>query len=93
MLWKPDPSERGVAMANNPHASWFLKYEWDFDAIPTGGEFGNYMRALLCCANGDGQLQPGEREWVVGYAGNLGVPPTNYSMSYAATQPTTTSPN
>ena len=61
-------------MADNPHASWFFKYEWDFDAIPTGGEFSNYMRALLCCANGDGQLQPGEREWVVGYAGTLGVP-------------------
>jgi uncharacterized membrane protein YebE (DUF533 family) len=55
---------------------WLFKELWGFDAVPSVADFDVFMKAVLTCANGDGQLTARERDWVVGYCAALGGPDT-----------------
>jgi uncharacterized membrane protein YebE (DUF533 family) len=57
-------------------AKWYYKelWGWDLDEICSGPERGTFLKALLCCANGDGLLTSPERAWVVGRAAAGGAP-------------------
>jgi len=43
------------------------RFGYAYDKIPPGLAFEAYGKALLQCANGDGELTDDERTWVVGY--------------------------
>src|SRR5215210_6979682 len=55
---------------------WLFKELWGLDAVPDVADFDVFMKAVLTCANGDGQLTARERDWVVGYCAALGGPDT-----------------
>jgi len=55
-------------------AKWLFRHDQHFESIPPPSDFSVYAKALLCCANADGNLAPAEREWVVGYFASLGAP-------------------
>lgn len=61
-------------MPDTDGSAWLFKEMWGFDSIPSGGDFDTFLKILLTCANGDGQLTQAERNWVVGYTTALGGP-------------------
>ena len=63
-------------MSRERGSLWLFKELWGFDAVPSVGDFDVFMKAVLACANGDGQLTARERDWVVGYCAALGGPDT-----------------
>jgi len=53
---------------------WAFKQRTSFSTIPRTDDFDAYSKAILICANGDGNLAPLEREWVLGYFAAFGAP-------------------
>ncbi len=66
----------GIGKAREMTAKWYYKelWGWDLDEICTSPERGTFLKALLCCANGDGRLTDAERNWVIGRAAAGGAP-------------------
>ncbi|TKD03918.1 hypothetical protein [Polyangium fumosum] len=52
---------------------WSLKQKCNVDRLPTLEAFEGYLKAILTCANGDGNLTPAEREWVLGHGSAVGA--------------------
>jgi len=55
-------------------SAWHYRREWGFKSVPQAGDWAVMGRALLICANADGQLAPSEREWILGYMASNGAP-------------------
>jgi len=55
-------------------AQWTAKTQWDFDELPHPDGFRFYMSSLMFCCAADGDLDPKEKAWVLGYAAALGAP-------------------
>jgi hypothetical protein len=53
---------------------WSIKDKTDIGAFPAPEIFESYIKAVLVCANGDGKLAPGERDWAVSHFAALGAP-------------------
>ena len=49
-------------------AHWLFKDKFSFKEVPEPLAYDSYLKSLLICANGDNELTPAERDWVVGYA-------------------------
>lgn len=62
------------ATANKEGLTWLFKEKYTFDEVPSTESYRGYLKSLLICANGDGELTDTEREWVVGYAAAYGAP-------------------
>jgi len=53
--------------ARDLSSRWFFKHEWSFKDLPPAEDYRAFGQALLVCVNGDGELMPAERDWVLGY--------------------------
>jgi hypothetical protein len=62
-----------MARARNLASRWFFKHEWGFKAVPPAEDYPAFGKALLVCVNGDGELTPPERDWVLGYLASKGA--------------------
>lgn len=62
-----------TAVAAKEGLTWLFKEKYTFDRIPSSESYDGYLKSLLICANGDGELNEAEREWVVGYAAAYGA--------------------
>ncbi len=62
-------------MSTDAGQQWLFKEFWGFESVPVDIDFDIFMKVLLNCANGDGQLTAQERAWVVDYTAALGGPP------------------
>jgi tellurite resistance protein len=51
---------------------WEFRQHWNFGQVPPRLAVNDYMKALLICAKGDGEISAPEREWVVGYSAVMG---------------------
>jgi tellurite resistance protein len=63
-------------MAINPRdlsSRWFFRKEWSFKNLPPAEDYRTFGQALLVCVNGDGELMPAERDWVIGYLASKGA--------------------
>src|SRR5262245_33775944 len=52
---------------------WLLREMWGFPAGVPESERLDYLRAIMRCAGADGELAPGERDWVIGYGAACGA--------------------
>jgi len=55
-------------------ARWLFNHDLGFSKMAPISAFETYAKAVLLCANGDGEITPPEREWVLGYFAGLGAP-------------------
>ena len=53
--------------------SWIFNWFFGFGEIPTDEDCCIYMKAVLCCAKGDGVLSPEEKNWAIGFCASWGV--------------------
>ena len=73
-------------------ARWLFNHDVGFNSLPiTASDWlihETYAKAILCCANGDGELSLPEREWVLGYFAGLGAPESVIELlrDYPATE-------
>lgn len=58
---------------DNTGLLWLFKERYGFSKVPSLEAYDGYIKSLLLCANGDGQLSPQERDWVVGFAYAVGA--------------------
>lgn len=58
----------------NAGAQWVFKEFVGFNQRPADQNFATFMKVVLCCANGDGEIAPAEREWVINFAAALNAP-------------------
>ena len=66
---------------NSMKKGWIFNEEWGFGGVaPEEKACECWGRALLSCANGDGELTPEERNWVLGYSAINGVSPEHIEM-------------
>jgi len=54
-------------------AKWIFKQLRGFDNVPPREAIIVYAKALLVCANGDGQLAPAEKDWIIGLTATRGA--------------------
>jgi tellurite resistance protein len=54
-------------------SSWTFNWFFGFNQIPTDEDCCIYMKAVLCCAKGDGALSPEEKDWAIGFCASWGV--------------------
>jgi hypothetical protein len=59
--------------ARDVASRWFFKKEWGFKDLPPAEDYAAFGKALLVCVNGDGELMPEERAWVIGYLASKGA--------------------
>src|SRR5687767_7278000 len=52
---------------------WLLKEMWDFPSGVPEGERLEYLKTIMACARGDGELAEGEKAWVIGYGAACGA--------------------
>ncbi len=52
---------------------WYLKEEWGFKTHPPEGTDEILLRAIMTCAQGDGELADAERDWITGFGAMLNV--------------------
>jgi len=52
---------------------WLLREMWDFPSGVPEAERLDYLKAIMACARGDGELAPAEKEWVIGYGAACGA--------------------
>ncbi|MFN2506521.1 MAG: hypothetical protein ABR540_20315 [Acidimicrobiales bacterium] len=52
---------------------WLLKEMWDFPSGVPEGERLDYLKTIMVCARGDGDLAQAEKEWVIGYGAGCGA--------------------
>src|SRR5689334_8415509 len=55
-------------------SAWHYRREWGFKSVPQASDWEVMGRALLICANADGDLSPAERAWILGYMASKGAP-------------------
>lgn len=63
----------------DPHrigGNWLLKEMWDFPSGVPEDDRVDYLKAIMACARGGGELAPAEKEWVIGYGAACGAPET-----------------
>lgn len=63
-------------MSNNVRhtiAKWIFKQSRGFEELPPEDATIVYAKALLICANGDGELAPSERDWIIGLTAARGA--------------------
>ncbi|MFE4590150.1 TerB family tellurite resistance protein [Streptomyces laurentii] len=53
---------------------WIFQSYWGFDRAPSTTDFEAYGKALLICANADGDLAPQERDFAVGLIAGMHGP-------------------
>lgn len=58
----------------NAGSQWVFKEFVGFNQRPADQNFATFMKVVLCCANGDGEIAPAEREWVISFASALNAP-------------------
>ena len=60
-------------MSEVSRRDWFFKEIWDFKEPPplVADEF--FGKAIMICANGDGELTQEEKDWVLGYFATNGA--------------------
>jgi uncharacterized tellurite resistance protein B-like protein len=61
------------AVANKEGLTWLFKEKYSFNQAPASEGYNEYLKSLLICANGDGELTQAERDWVIGYASAYGA--------------------
>ncbi len=68
-------------------AKWIFKQLRDFDNVPPKEAIIVYAKALLVCANGDGNLAPAEKDWIIGLTATRGASDAELEelMNYPAT--------
>ena len=73
-------------MSEVSRRNWFFKEIWDFKEPPPliADEF--FGKAIMICANGDGELTQEEKDWIVGYFATNGAtePVLNKLKAYTA---------
>jgi len=52
---------------------WLLREMWDFPSGVPEEERLDYLKAIMTCARGDGELAEAERKWVIGYGAACGA--------------------
>ncbi len=52
---------------------WIFREYYGLPQAPEGSDCIQFGKALLCCANGDGELTNVERQWVIGFSYTNGV--------------------
>lgn len=62
-----------MATTNNG-AMWVFKEFVGFNQRPADANFATFMKVVLCCANGDGEIAEAERTWVINFAAALNAP-------------------
>jgi hypothetical protein len=65
-----------IGIARELTAKWYYKelWDWNLDKICTGPVREVFLKSLMVCANGDGELTAAERSWVIGRAAAGGAP-------------------
>ncbi|MDZ8025628.1 MAG: TerB family tellurite resistance protein [Nostoc sp. SerVER01] len=53
--------------------SWIMNWFFGFNQTPTNEDSLTYIKAVLCCAKGDGILSPEEKDWALGFCASWGV--------------------
>jgi uncharacterized tellurite resistance protein B-like protein len=53
--------------------NWLFKEKYAFNEAPKFEGYSEYLKSLLICANGDGELTQAERDWVLGHAAAYGA--------------------
>jgi hypothetical protein len=53
--------------------TWIFNWFFGFSEIPTDEDCCIYMKSVLCCANGDGNLSDEEKNWAIGFCSSWGV--------------------
>ena len=51
---------------------WLLRELWGFPSGVPEDERLDYLKAIMACARGDGDLAPAEKDWVIGYGAACG---------------------
>ncbi|MGR9054185.1 MAG: TerB family tellurite resistance protein, partial [Gammaproteobacteria bacterium] len=69
-------SENTIGAARELTAKWYYKelWGWDLDSICEGPVRETFLKSLMVCAAGDGELSDEERNWVLGRAAAAGAP-------------------
>jgi uncharacterized tellurite resistance protein B-like protein len=52
---------------------WLLREMWDFPSGVPEDQRLDYLRLIMACAGGDGQLAEAEKDWVIGYGAACGA--------------------
>ena len=52
---------------------WLLKEMWDFPSGVPEDERLDYLKTIMACARGDGDLAEAEKAWVIGYGAACGA--------------------
>ncbi|MDQ6617323.1 MAG: hypothetical protein M3083_21895 [Actinomycetota bacterium] len=52
---------------------WLLNEMWGFPAGVPEDERLDYLKTIMVCARGDGELSAGEKDWVIGYGAACGA--------------------
>jgi len=52
---------------------WLLREMWNFPSGVPENERLDYLKTIMVCAKGDGELAPAEKEWVIGYGAACGA--------------------
>jgi uncharacterized tellurite resistance protein B-like protein len=75
----------------DPHeigSKWVFEDMWDFTADVSQPVLLEFFKALIVCANADGELTDEERAWCIGYCAATGATPETLAEldSYAGTE-------
>lgn len=52
---------------------WLLREMWDFPSGVPEDQRLDYLKAIMACARGEGELAPAEKDWVIGYGAACGA--------------------
>jgi uncharacterized membrane protein YebE (DUF533 family) len=69
-------SSSSIGATRELTAKWYYKdlWGWNLQAICEGPVRETFLKSLMVCAAGDGELSAAEREWVLGRAAVAGAP-------------------
>ncbi|MGR9108351.1 MAG: hypothetical protein ACU843_15635 [Gammaproteobacteria bacterium] len=69
-------SQNTIGPARELTAKWYYKelWGWDLESICEGPVRETFLKALMVCAAGDGELSEDERSWILGRAAAAGAP-------------------
>ena len=75
----------------DPHeigSKWVFEDMWDFTADVSQPVLLEFFKALIVCANADGELTDEERAWCIGYCAATGATPETLAelQNYAGTE-------
>ncbi len=52
---------------------WLLREMWDFPSGVPEDDRIDYLKVIMACAQGSGELVPAEKDWVIGYGAACGA--------------------